>query len=754
MSAKTLIFVFFVFAFPTLGQNVNPNSQSAEDSDGLARHISAADTFQISGDLKNAANENRAIVGIALQRTGRIAIEEGRFEEAAKILSDSLSYQDTAANRANLAVVYQRMNAMDKALIEAQKAVALDPDFFDGHYLLANIYFTKEDYTAALPELEKVFRIAPDLDLAFALGVTYLALKQPERARLLFEEVQIAAGKPSAELNLLFARAYQRTNYPLEAERELKRALEIDAKRPRLNFFLGYLILQQGGSERLPEAAAAFAEELKLTPDDYFCNFFAGVVATTQNDYDNAIRFLKRAVQLDPRRGEALPFLAQSQMETGDLAGAERSLRQAIALEGPNPEKNFQARRTHFLLGRVLLKSGRKEEAEKEMNIARALQEKSLETARDQISQILGQVAGEANKGADQDKLKTAVRVKLSPQRAAEVVKIKSYLDEVLARAFHNLGVIAIQEGRGSDAFDNFAAAARWKADFPGLDRNWGIVSFRAAKFEMAIPPLSRDLQANPGDALVRRMLGTSYYSTMNYSKAVETLRPLEPSITADPELAYIYGISMIRLNRNQDALPVFAKLAERSQNDSESLLYAAQGFMILGDFERAIKELQRISTLNPSLPKTNYLIGQSLIRLNRFNEAEKAFARELENNPSDYLSKYHLALTLIERKIAPERSTAILQEAVALKPDYADARYQLGKIFLERGETEKAIEQLESAVSYDANQDYIHYQLSIAYRKASRKEDADRALKRYQELKGASRRANSPTSENDNTPK
>jgi len=158
-------------------------------------------------------------------------------------------------------------------------------------------------------------------------------------------------------------------------------------------------------------------------------------------------------------------------------------------------------------------------------------------------------------------------------------------------------------------------------------------------------------------------------------------------------------------------------------------------------------------STLNPSLPKTNYLIGQSLIRLNRFDEAEKAFAREFENNPSDYLAKYHLALTLIERKIEPERTIAILQEAVALKPDYADARYQLGKIFLERGETDKAIKQLESAVSYDANKDYIHYQLSIAYRRASRKEDADRELKRYQELKEAIRKTNSPNSTNDINP-
>ena len=110
--------------------------------------------------------------------------------------------------------------------------------------------------------------------------------------------------------------------------------------------------------------------------------------------------------------------------------------------------------------------------------------------------------------------------------------------------------------------------------------------------------------------------------------------------------------------------------------------------------------------------------------------------------------------MTLIERKIEPDKTIAILEEAIGLKNDYADARYQLGKILLERGDTQKAIEQLEAAVSADANKDYIHYQLSIAYRKVSRKEDADRELKRYQELKNANRKTDSPMWNNENSPK
>ncbi|MBS1794847.1 MAG: tetratricopeptide repeat protein [Acidobacteria bacterium] len=761
MTVRILCFLLIFSALNIYAQKTNPSqtdlsssNQNSRTSDELLKHLSAAETYQISGDLVNAAVENRAIVGIGLERVGNIAIEEGNYEDAVRLLSESLTYADTAPGRTNLAVAYQRLNQIDKAVAETRNAIAIDPKYQFAHYILGNIYFVKEDYQAALPELEKVMLLAPDFDAAQALGLTYLYLKRPERAKLLFEELQISAGKESPELHILFGQAYEQTNYPLEAEREFRRALEINPKQPRASFFLGYVILQHGGSDRLAEAGKAFDEELKLSPDDFYSNFFAGVVASSENDHQKAVGYFEKSVKIRPESAESFLFLGGSQFELNNLVEAEKNLRQAIRLVGTDKEKELQSRRTHFLLGRLLVKTGRKEEGQKELDIARALQEKSIQTARDEINQILGQVVGTTGNKAGGSENPTPEKIALTPERAAEFAKIKKYLAEILAQAFHNLGVIAVQNGQTAEALEKFAAASSWKPDFPGLDRNWGIVGFRAGQYERAVAPLARQLKANPKDDLVRQMLGASYYFTGNFAGAAEVLKPFEPVITSNAELAYFYGLSLIQLKRNQEAVPIFDKLAAVSQNNAEALFSAAQGFMIMGDYERSVKEFRRVTTLNPNVSKANYFIGQSLIRLNRFDEAEKAFSRELELNPTDVLSKYHLAVTLIERRIETERTIALLEETISLKSDYADARYQLGKIFLERGEIAKAIEQLETAVSAEANKDYIHYQLSIAYRKASRRDDADRELKRYQELKAASRKNDSPMGNNENSPK
>lgn len=755
MIGKVLVFILLFSNLSLFAQNVSnkPLPNSNRSTDELAAHLSAAETYQISGDLVNAAIENRAVVGIALGRTGNFAIEEGKFDDAIKLLKESIAYFDNAPTRIDLALAYLSSNQLDNALVEAQTAVKLDPEFSYARYILGNIYFTNADYQSALPELEKVMIMKPDFDAARALGLTYLYLRQPERAKLLFEEMQAALKTKSSELHILFGQAYEQTNYPLEAEREFKRALAINPKQARASFYLGYVILQYGGSERLAEAGKAFEYELDLTPNDFFTNFFAGVVASSENDHQKAIKFLGKAVSLNPKSGEANLFLGQSQLELNNFFEAESSLRRVIDLEKSDVKAKAQGRRTHYMLGRLLLKTNRKSEAEKEFAIAQKLQQDSLENSRDEISRILGQVVKEtadpANSKSEYVNLKS-----LSSQRISEIRKAKAYLSEILAQAFYNLGVIAVQNKNEYDALEKFAEASKWKPDFPNLDRNWGIVAFRVKEFDKAITPFARHLKAKPDDDLARRMLGASFYFSRDYKNAAETLKPLE-SIMKDSELAYFYGVSLVQIQRNQDAVPIFDKLAETSQNDPEALMSAAQGFIILGDFERAVKELRTIAAISPMMSQVNSFVGQSLIRLNRFDEAEQAFRSELLINQNDETAKYFLALTLIERKIKPVEAFTLLQQSVAMRPDYADAHYQLGKIYMEKGDTEKAIEHLETAIISDSKKDYIHYQLSIAYRKAGRKEDADRELKLYSKLKAENRKIEPlvPMGNNKNVP-
>ncbi|HUF04605.1 MAG TPA: tetratricopeptide repeat protein [Aridibacter sp.] len=703
--------------------------------------------------MSNAAAENRAVLAIALQRLGVVAIEEGSFTDAERLLSRSASFRDTAPTRTNLAIAHLRQNRLEEALAEALAAARLDPDHFGTRYMLGNIYYALENYEAALPELEFVFEKAPDFEIARALGFTYLSLKQPENARTLFEKTKALIGRKDPGLHALFAKFYERTNYPADAERELKEALSIDPRAPKVNLYLGYLLMQHGGSGRLSDALESLEKEVALDPDGFHANFFAGVAATTLSQHEKAIRFLEKAIKVNPESGESHLFLAQSQLALEDLESAEANLRKAVALERKG-KRSTQARRSHFLLGRLLIRTGRKEEGLKELQIADRLQKEALDSSRSEVEKILGQVAeGTDLDSVDEQDVEEQVQPKrqMDPERVEQLNKLKSFLTEVVAQAYSNLGVIDTQYNRLGDAIANFSAASEWQPDFPNLARNLGIVRFRYAAYADAIKPLSIHLKASPDDTLARKLLGTSYYLTQDFRNAAETLKPLEAVLPSDPELAYFYGYSLVQLKRNLEAVPVFERMAAGSADAPDSLLFAAQGFMIAGDYERAIREFKRLLRSAPDTPRANYFIGQCLLRLNRVAEAESAFAKELEISPSDPVSKYHLALSLIEQRIDTDRAVKLLNEAIALRSGYADAHYQLGKIYIDRGETAEAIRELERAAAAGPDKDYVHYQLSIAYRKANRVEDAERELAIFEKLKDGKRNTGVPMPMGDN---
>ncbi|HYE13328.1 MAG TPA: tetratricopeptide repeat protein, partial [Pyrinomonadaceae bacterium] len=395
MLARKLFCLALLVAAPwppaAAGQDGGGGARPRPTPDELARHLSAAETFQLSGDLARAGAENRAVAGIALARLGAIAIRERQLQAAVRLLRESLAAREDARARTDLAIAHMRLLEVDAAVAEARAALGLDEKNARARHVLGKLLYMKADYAAARAELERAVVLEPDLDAAYTLGMTYLRLRQLDRAKLLFEEMQAALGG-SAQAHVLFGRAYQETGYPAEAEAQFRRAIAVDPKAPRAHFYLAYVILREGGSERLKEAAEGFEREARQSPQDFYAQFFAGVLAAGDGDHAKAVRHLSEAVRLKPESGDAHLYLGQSQAELNDPA-AEKTLRRAVELTTDVSQQSFQVKRAHFLLGRILLKSGRREEAERELAKARELQGQSLESSRQEVGAIVNQVA-------------------------------------------------------------------------------------------------------------------------------------------------------------------------------------------------------------------------------------------------------------------------------------------------------------------------------------------------------------------------
>lgn len=85
----------------------------------------------------------------------------------------------------------RRVEALENALSNLQKAIDLKSDYSSAHYLLAVVYDQQGKIDEAISKLEETKKIAPnDIGLGFQLGVAYWRNEDVEKARVEFERIK------------------------------------------------------------------------------------------------------------------------------------------------------------------------------------------------------------------------------------------------------------------------------------------------------------------------------------------------------------------------------------------------------------------------------------------------------------------------------------------------------------------------------------------------------------------------------------
>ena len=92
-----------------------------------------------------------------------------------------------------------------------------------------------------------------------------------------------------------------------------------------------------------------------------------------------------------------------------------------------------------------------------------------------------------------------------------------------------------------------------------------------------------------------------------------------------------------------------------------------------------------------------------------QFEKAEEALDKAIKYDKSNYEAYYNRGCARINRKKYKE-AIEDLEEAIALKPDYADAYFNIGRVYFLLNEEEKACEYYKLAAKYGRQnlEDYL----------------------------------------------
>jgi tetratricopeptide (TPR) repeat protein len=719
----------------------------------------AARAAQNSGDLNAVVGANRLVLGQALRELGDLRLIEEAYPEAAELYRRSLEFEDFISAHEGLAVTYLALKQPTAAIAEADKAISLDPKRARPWNLKGKAAMMSKDYKSASQYLARSLSLHGDMETAYSLAICQLALKDKPKAQMVFRDMIAAAGGDRASLHILFGRAYRDANMREDAVREFRRALELDPKTPHAHYFIGLIRLMQNEWAPLPEIRAEMRSELKYHPRDYLANYVLGVFTSQDKEYEISNAHLRIAIEEQPRSPEPWIYFGLNEFSRGNLGEAEKHLRKAIELTGSDEARShYQIRKAYVALGRILIQTGRKEEAATWMAKARAVQQLGLIESQQTVAAVfsdsgvgMGAVmpyvspeeeeraiaAGPVDPTARLDASQFA-KAKLGAKEAQAALQQEKTLREILATSYNDLGTAEARQKDFLNAAAHFKEAEKWDPEIPGLTRNIGLAAAKVNDHETAVRALSKQVQSDPTDNVARALLGISLFMTEKFADAANAIAPLGDLAAGDPALAYPWAASLARQGKLKESAAV-AERVEKEQLAPEHLLLLAQLWTDLGDSDHAVADYRRALAIDPALRYAHYKAGLVWLRSGKPADAQKEFEAELAIYPDDANSRYNLGFAHLQQG-HNDPAREMFESVIARDPNHANAQYQLGKMLLDGGQNKSAIEHLEAAARLSPEIDYIHYQLQVAYRKDNRLADADRELQIYKDVKARNR--------------
>jgi tetratricopeptide (TPR) repeat protein len=135
---------------------------------------------------------------------------------------------------------------------------------------------------------------------------------------------------------------------------------------PNVHYGFGVFLLSQDADAALKE----FRRELEISPNHFPSMVQMAFEYLKRDQYNDALPFAEKAVQIAPKMYAARNVLGRLLLELGQVARAITELEEGVRIAPSSPEM-------HFALARAYTRAGRKEDANREREIFKKLQDEN-----------------------------------------------------------------------------------------------------------------------------------------------------------------------------------------------------------------------------------------------------------------------------------------------------------------------------------------------------------------------------------------
>ena len=239
---------------------------------------------------------------------GIVYASESQFEKANAHFEAAVHLEPASAPaRTNFGTNLVRLGKTELAEQQFRKAIALAPEDYEANHNLGELYARLNRVSEALPYLEHAQRIdRTSYDNGYDLALAYLLSGRLADARQLIDS--LIGGKNTAELHNLLGQVEEKDGNFVAAANQFEQAAHMDPSEGNIFDWGSELLLHR----TLEPAIEVFEQGSKLHPDSPRMAIGLGMALYSLGKYDEAVKSLLRAADLDPSDPRGYPFLSRA----------------------------------------------------------------------------------------------------------------------------------------------------------------------------------------------------------------------------------------------------------------------------------------------------------------------------------------------------------------------------------------------------------------------------------------------------------
>lgn len=290
-------------------------------------------------------------------------------------------------------------------------------------------------------------------------------------------------------------------------------------------------------------------------------------------------------------------------------------------------------------------------------------------------------------------------------------------------------------KGRLDAALAQLNQLAAQSPEPAGVERLRGLIYYQKERFPQAIDAFTKAAAQDSGDHESMEMHGVSLFRMGRVKEAIPLLEKARvgvQSANVDPE--YVLGLCYADVQRYDDSRHAFAAQYGFPPDSAEAYLLAGRLFLRRELRDEAGAEAAKALELNPSLPLAHELLGEVALSRADVQTAIREFEAERKIDPLNPDLYDRLGDAYLRAGQYNDAQQA-LNRAVLLEPQSTGPYILLGETFLRLKQPIQALHYLDHAVRMDPSNYVTHNLLGQAYKATGQLDQANREFKLVVEL-------------------